>query len=146
MKNTKKTIVTGSLIAGTIMGTVSMNAAETSMFKYSELGSGSVIRANLLNQTETDFKAYLLELNCGENTKKATETKKTEDKSKEAKCGEGKCGEGKEVKAKDAKATDVKATEVKATDAKSTVAKDTTATKESKSKEAKCGEGKCGVE
>lgn len=141
MKNTKKTIITGSLIAGAVLGTVSLNAAETNVFKYSELGSGSVIRANLLNQTEADFNAYLLELNCGENTKKATEAKKTEDKSKEAKCGEGKCGEGKNAKAKDAKTTDVKAT-----DAKSTEAKNATSTKESKSKEAKCGEGKCGVE
>lgn len=137
----RKTFITGSLIAGAVLGTVSLNAAETNLFNYNELGSGAVIRANLLNQTEADFKAYLLELNCGENTKKATETKKSEDKSKEAKCGEGKCGEG-----KDAKAKDVKATDVKAADAKSTNAKDSTSTKESKSKEAKCGEGKCGVE
>ena len=141
MKNTKKTIITGSLIASAVMGTVSLNAAETSMFNYNELGSGSAIRANLLDQTEADFKAYLLELNCGEDTKKATETKKSEDKSKEAKCGEGKCGEGKDAKTKDAKATDVKAV-----DAKSSEAKDSKASEESKSKEAKCGEGKCGVE
>lgn len=132
MKNTKKTIISGTLIAGAVFGTFSINAAESNMFKYSELGSGSVIRANLLNQSETDLKAYLLELNCGENVNKTTETKKSEDKSKEAKCGEGKCGENKTTVSKD--------TKTEAT------AKSDSASKENKSKEGKCGEGKCGVE
>lgn len=140
MKNTKKTIITGSLIAGAIFGTTALNASETILFRYSELGSGSEIRANLLNQTESDFRAYLLELNCGEDTKKVADTTKTENKTKDAKCGEGKCGEAKDAKAKDAKATDIKAAEVKDTDKKAA------ATKEGKSKDAKCGEGKCGVE
>jgi hypothetical protein len=135
MKNTKKTILTGSLIAGSIFGTTALNASETNLFHYTELGSGSEIRANLLNQTESDFRAYLLELNCGEDTKKVADTTKTENKTKDAKCGEAK-----DAKAKDAKAVDVNAAEVKGTNKKPD------ATKEGKSKDAKCGEGKCGVE
>lgn len=133
MKNKKNNLIAGTLIAGAIFGAGSLNASASEIFRFNELGSGSTVRANLLNQSEESFRAFLLELNCGENTKpaetKKTETKKTENKSKEAKCGEGKCGEN---AAKETK------TEIKA---------DTSAVKaESKSKEAKCGEGKCGVE
>lgn len=133
----RKTMITGSLIAGAVLGTGSLSAAKTNLFNYNDLGSGSVVRAKLLNQTEVDYKAFLLELNCGEKPKKETEvkkneTKKAENKSKEAKCGEGKCGENKDKQSKDLKAE--------------TQAKSDTTAKESKSKEAKCGEGKCGVE
>jgi uncharacterized low-complexity protein len=135
MNNTKKTIVAGTLIAGAVFGAANLNAASSDMFRFNELGSGSTVRANLLNQSETNIRAFLLELTCGEDAKKApadtkTEpaTKKADDKSTEAKCGEGKCGEG---ASKDMKA--------------GAEADTTKAAKDSKSAEAKCGEGKCGT-
>lgn len=77
----RKRMITGSLIAGVVLGTVSLNAAETNLFNYNELGSGSVVRVKLLKQTDADFKAFLLELNCGEKTKKETEARKTKQRS-----------------------------------------------------------------
>jgi uncharacterized low-complexity protein len=141
MKNTKKSIVAGTLIAGAVFGAANLNAASNEMFRFNELGSGATVRTNLLNQSVPNLRAYLLELTCGERTKKtpadtlnAPATKKAEDKSKEAKCGEGKCGEGKsgENNTKDMKAG-AKADTIPSG-------------KDSKSSEGKCGEGKCGVE
>ncbi|MBW6479647.1 MAG: hypothetical protein K0B37_09485 [Bacteroidales bacterium] len=135
MNNTKKTIVAGTLIAGAVFGAANLNAASSDMFRFNELGSGSTVRANLLNQSETNIRAFLLELTCGEDAKKAPAdtkntpaAKKADDKSTEAKCGEGKCGEG---ASKDMKA--------------GAEADTTKAAKDSKSTEAKCGEGKCGT-
>lgn len=129
-------MVAGTLIAGAVLGAGSLNASTSDMFRFNELGSGATLRANLLHQSESDFRTFLLELSCGEDTKKAdtkkADTKKVEDKSKEAKCGEGKCGEG-------------KCGEDASKDMKSETKADTTAT-DSKSAEGKCGEGKCGVE
>jgi len=136
MKNAKKTIVAGSLIAGAIFGAANLNAASSDMFRFNDLGSGSTVRAKLLNQSETNIRAFLLELNCGEDTKKAPadtknapDTKNADGKSTEAKCGEGKCGEGDTKNMKAGATTDTISSE-----------------KEGKSSEAKCGEGKCGEE
>lgn len=139
MNNTKKSIVTGTLIAGAVFGAANLNAASSDLFRFNELGSGSIVRANLLNQSETSIRNFLLELTCGEDAKKApadTKTepaaKKADDKSTEAKCGEGKCGEG--------KCGEGDSKEMKAGATADTVS----AAKDSKSTEAKCGEGKCG--
>jgi uncharacterized low-complexity protein len=126
-KNTVKNILlTGSIVAGSVLGLSSINAANVETFKYSELGSGGELRAELLHNSVTDIRA--IEMNCGEKstdskTKDAKcgekKAKATESKTKDAKCGEGKCGETK-AKAKDAKATDAKATDTKDKEVKET--------------------------
>ncbi len=111
---TKKSILTGTVIATAILGAASMKA-NTNLFGFSALGSGSEVRANLI----TDFPAAVKysDLACGE--KKDAKTADTK-KSKDGKCGEGKCGDS---KSKDAKTGDKK---------------------DMKAKDGKCGEGKCG--
>lgn len=131
MKNTKRTVLTGSFIAGAFMATSSLNASESNLFSYNDLGTGSEIRANLLEQDGSDFRTYLMDQKCGEETKKVKEGEKAESKSPEAKCGEGKCGENKAAKTESKETKE----EVKSEEAG----------KESKASEAKCGEGKCGV-
>lgn len=131
MQNRKKNIFKGVLIAGAIITGSAFSVNASNALSFDELGSGSEIRAKLLNTTDFAFNTF--EAKCGEgkygeeSKTKATKTTKTkaETKSKEAKCGEGKCGEADKTK-KDPKA--------KTTKTKS----------ETKSKEAKCGEGKCG--
>ncbi len=133
--NTAKNILlTGTIIAGSVFGLGALNANATETFKYHELGSGGELRSELLNNNSSDI--IVLELDCGEDTKKAKDTKvkKADAKSQDHKCGEGKCGEGKADMKKD-KAADQKA---------AGTATDTGKKTESKSKEAKCGEGKCG--
>ncbi len=140
-KNTAKNILlTGTIIAGSVFGLSTLNTNATETFKYHELGSGGELRSELLNNTSSDIIA--LELDCGDDTKKATDTKakKADAKSQDHKCGEGKCGEEKAAMKKD-KAADPKAAGVATDTGKD--AKDSKTT-ESKSKEAKCGEGKCG--
>ena len=135
-KNTAKNILlTGTIIAGSVFGLSALNTNATETFKYHELGSGGELRSELLNNTSSDIIA--LELDCGEDTKKATDTKA---KKADAKSQDHKCGEGKSATKTD-KAADPKAAGVAAETTKET--KDSKAT-ESKSKEAKCGEGKCG--
>lgn len=130
MENRKKNIFKGVLIAGAIITGSAFSVNASNALSFDELGSGSEIRAKLLNTTDfafNTFEAKCGEGKCGEESKTKAETTKTkaETKSKEAKCGEGKCGEADKTK-KDPKA--------KTTKTKS----------ETKSKEAKCGEGKCG--
>lgn len=115
-KNSVKNILlTGTIIAGSVLGISSLNANTVETFKYSELGSGGELRAELLQNSVTDIRA--IELSCGEKT--------TDTKSKDAKCGEK---DAKATKATDSKSKDAKCGEHKATD--------------SKSKDAKCGEKK----
>lgn len=121
----KNILLTGSIVAGSVIGINTLSATET--FKYSELGSGGELRSELLNSNTNDY--FALDLSCGDATKakegeKKAEGKTVEGKSKDAKCGEGKCGE---------KKTDAKAGDVKAANAD-----------DGKVKDAKCGEGKCG--
>ncbi|MDZ7742251.1 MAG: hypothetical protein U5Q03_10980 [Bacteroidota bacterium] len=87
MKNAKKTVLTGSFIAGAFMATSALNASGSNLFSYSDLGTGSEIRANLNDQDGSDFRTYLMDQKCGEETKKVKEGKKAESKSQEAKCG-----------------------------------------------------------
>lgn len=130
MNNKKKTtlkniILTGSIVAGSMLTINALNATET--FKYSELGSGGELRSELLNDNVSDYRA--LDLECGE-----------EAKTKDAKCGEGKCGEKKADATKTDVKADVKSADMKAKDGKVKAAK----AGEAKMKDAKCGEGKCG--
>lgn len=118
MKNTSKNILKGTLIAGALVGAASLTAAPANMFNYNDLGSGSEVRANLIERALNNSSNLFLELKCGEG-----------------KCGEGKCGE------ENAKKTTDKKTKKAKTKAKSKTKK---ADKESKTKEGKCGEGKCG--
>lgn len=136
MENSKKNIFRGVLVAGAIITGSAFSVNATNALSFNELGSGSEIRAKLLNNA--DFALNIFEAKCGEATKtteakKATTTKKTtEAKSKEMKCGEGKCGEA--AKAKNDSTSKAKAVKAVAPKKKT----------EDKSKEAKCGEGKCG--
>jgi uncharacterized low-complexity protein len=129
MENSKKNIFRGVLVAGAIITGSAFSVNASSALTFDELGSGSEIRAKLLNNTDFAFNTF--EAKCGEETKEATKAKttktSTEAKTKEAKCGEGKCGEADKTKNDSTK----KANAVKAK-------------AESKTKEAKCGEGKCG--
>ena len=50
-KNTVKNILlTGSIVAGSVLGLSSLNAANVETFKYSELGSGGELRSELLKR------------------------------------------------------------------------------------------------
>lgn len=136
MKNTTKNIMlTGSLVIGSAIGLSGLNAQAGESLSYTDLGSGSELRSELLHSPSADLRAY--EMSCGEATK--TEAKK-DSKSKEMKCGEGKCGEKKAEKKDTDKTKDAKA------DVKSEKAQKDSKSKEAKCGEGKCGEGKCGVE
>lgn len=139
MKNNKKSIITGALVAGALFGGMSLSAATTSLFQFEELGTGAQVRSQLLNQALAGNTGITLEMKCGASgttgtTTPSTDAKKKDDKSSDAKCGDGKCGDG---KCGDKKKTD--------TDAKKTtdVKKDAKPA-DDKSKDGKCGDGKCG--
>ena len=122
MKNTKKKILRGSLIAGAIIGASSLTASPADLFTYNDLGSGSEVRAALVEEAMNSSSNLFLELKCGEG--KCGEEKKEETKSKTKK-GETKA----ETKEGETKAE----------------TKETKKKKEGKSEEGKCGEGKCGL-
>lgn len=111
----KKSILTGALLAS-VMGVATAN----SLSNYSNLGSGSEVRANL-TCCITGVKST--DLNCGE--KKAADAKCADKKAADAKCGDkkaadAKCGDKKAADAKcgDKKAADAKCGDKKAADAK----------------------------
>ena len=122
MENRKRNLLKGTLVAGVVMSTVGLSGAATSLFSYTELGSGSEIRTTLATEAiANEAGVYTMDLKCGEDSKNS----KADSKSADAKCGEGKCGEatcGDKDAGKSADSSKV----------------------ESKSAEAKCGEGKCG--
>ena len=124
----KKLLLTGSIIAGTLLGVgapKTINAAN--FFDYHNLGSGSELRSLLLNTSAERN----LEMKCGNKSDSKPDSKPASDaKTKDAKCGDKKM----EIKAKDAKCGEKKM------DAKASSSKKM----ESKAKDAKCGEGKCG--
>lgn len=118
---TKKNILTGTMIATALLGAATMKSNTNNLLNFTSLGSGSEVRAHLLNALPSGVK--ISDLNCGEKKdaktadKKAADAKCGDKKTKDAKCGEGKCG--------DKKTADTKTTDTK-------------------TKDAKCGEGKCG--
>ena len=133
MKKTNKglgALITGTLMAGAVFGTSTASANE--LFSYDDLGSGSELRADLLDASNTGFKSP--EAKCGE----AKADAKTESKSADHKCGEGKCGEAKA----DMKATDSKAAEHKCGEGKCGEAKADATPAESKAADNKSGEAK----
>lgn len=141
-KNTKRTILTGSIIAGALLTfSVTTNARPTSQV----MGSGAEVRTEIIDLNINSSVNNLLELKCGaeEGSSKKTEAKPTtskkEGKATEAKCGEGKCGEGK------CGSDDKKASSKKVTTTEKSAKAEKSAKKE-KTTEAKCGEGKCGAE
>lgn len=127
-KNIAKHIfLTGSIVAGSLLGIAPKSLNAETLFNYRSLGSGSDLRASLLN-TSPDRN---LEMKCGSKNETKPDSKTSSDsKSKDGKCGEGKCGDKKmEGKAKDHKCGEGKCGDKKA---------------DSKVKDGKCGEGKCG--
>lgn len=122
MKNFKNTsIVTVSLLVGTLFSTATGSTAN--LFEFDYLGTGAELRSNLL---ATDVSNML------------------SNKVDDLKCGEAKCGDKKTDAKLEAKSKDAKCGEKK--EAKKETKKTTKKTKkaESKTKEGKCGEGKCG--
>lgn len=118
-KQSRKLLLTGSLVAGVLLGTTVTPAA--SLFNFNSLGNGAELRSELLNSVNDKTTGGSLDMSCGAKT--------SDSKAKDAKCGEGKCGDSKTAhsKAKDAKCGEKKAT------------------MDSKSKDASCGENKAAV-
>ncbi|NOY51618.1 MAG: hypothetical protein GXO88_13775 [Chlorobi bacterium] len=150
-RNTKSTILSGTLIAGALL-TFSVNADARPSTQV--LGSGADVRTEIIELNANSSSDKLFELKCGEKsaTAKKAGTKTKDAKAAEAKCGEGKCGSDDKKAAavkKDSK-TNAKAAEAKCGEGKcgSDTKKDTkaSASKKAKTSEAKCGEGKCGAE
>lgn len=83
----KKNILRSTIIASAIIAVSGLSANANTMFRYSNLGSGEVVRTNLSKQARG---ANSLELSCGAKSK--TDSTKT---GKDGKCGEGKCGASK---------------------------------------------------
>jgi len=96
----KKSIFSGSIIASAFIGLASLSANASTLTNYATLGSGSEVRAELLEQTCGAKDAKTKDAKCGEKDAKTKDAKcgKKEGKGKEGKCGEGKCGAGKKKK------------------------------------------------
>ncbi|HVI48220.1 MAG TPA: hypothetical protein VM802_25355 [Chitinophaga sp.] len=95
MDNKKKSLLSGSLIAGALLATASLNSSAHELFRFQNLGSGETVRTQLLAHNSS---ASALELKCGEKGKSDSAMAK---KGKDGKCGEGKCGGGKKGMKKD---------------------------------------------
>lgn len=82
METTK--ILTGTLIATAILNVASMKAVNSNLFGYTSLGTGSEVRAAVLNSTVSDVK--FSDLCCGYNLKQDKKaTRKQQRKIKKAK-------------------------------------------------------------
>jgi uncharacterized low-complexity protein len=98
----KKTIVSGSFIAGAILS-LSLNANAANLFNYNALGNGADVRNAIelaCGEKKTEEKKTK-DAKCGEKKaedKKAKDAKCGEKKAKDGKCGEAKCGEKKNPK------------------------------------------------
>lgn len=125
-KNTKRILLTGSILAGAIFGAGAPKAISAeNLFNYNGLGSGSELRTSLLNTSPNRN----LEMKCG-NKGDSKDSKPNDSKTKDAKCGDKKMSDS---KAKDGKCGDKKMSDAKGPK-----------TADSKAKDGKCGEGKCG--
>jgi uncharacterized low-complexity protein len=109
----KSGILTGVLFTGAILAFPAIGSEASDIYNYSNLGSGSELRSELLdlNNSSSDLAARAIsfekyvEGKCGEGKcgekKDSKESKKdtvTTGKTSEGKCGEGKCGEKKDSK------------------------------------------------
>ncbi|CAN5219218.1 hypothetical protein BH09BAC1_BH09BAC1_03990 [soil metagenome] len=133
MKNNKKSILAGTLVAGAILGGISLTAQASNLFQFEELGNGAEVRSQLLNQALAGNTGITLEMKCGATgAKDSTTAPKPADVKKDGKSADGKCGDGKcgDDKKKDGTTTGTKS----GNDAK----------KDGKTKDGKCGDGKCG--
>jgi len=97
MEIKKKSLLTGSLIAGALFATTSFTANASDLFRFEHLGSADAVRTNLLPANANA--SGTLELTCGAKSKSDSTMKK----GKDGKCGEGKCGEGKKKDMKKSK-------------------------------------------
>ncbi|TLX75358.1 hypothetical protein E9993_10710 [Labilibacter sediminis] len=130
----KNSILKGVVLSGMIAGALPMAANANNLMSYNELGSGSELRSELLEQYSSPIDALsnvngdyvIAEGKCGEG-----------------KCGEAKCGEEgkKETKKSEKKAVDAKTSEATCGDKDK---KETKKEAKSKTTEAKCGENTCG--
>lgn len=84
MENKAKSILAGTLIAGSLLAAASSNA---NPFHYQALGSAIELRTQLLG---TAYSNPSPELTCGAKGK--SDSASTAKKGKDGKCGEGKCG------------------------------------------------------
>lgn len=121
-KQSKRSIgalITGTVMSGALLGSVTANAAE--MFDYDDLGSGAELRSDLLDASNTGFNT--LEAKCGEGK---CGDEKAEGKTEDHKCGEGKCGDEKaegSAEKSEAKASDHKCGEGKCGEGKAAKSK-----------------------
>jgi len=88
MQSKKKGLLSGSLIAGVLLASTSLNAEPARAFRFEELGSGDHVRTELLSRNAS------LELKCSKDSTMAK-------KGKDGKCGEGKCSGKKKGMMKD---------------------------------------------
>ena len=126
MKADKKILKSASIIAGALLTTslIAAPSASPDILAYNDLGSGSEVRSQLINQNQVngaESTAYKFgELKCGEG-----------------KCGEGKCGEDDkktEAKKEDAKKADAKTADTQTADAKTADTKEEPKKKSKKKK------------
>ncbi|HTC00997.1 MAG TPA: hypothetical protein VK705_09970 [Ferruginibacter sp.] len=93
-----KNLFKSSIIASAIVATAGFNANASTLFNYSNLGSGQTVRTSLLEKSTNN---KTLELKCGidstkgKDAKCGTDSTKMKKKGKDGKCGEGKCGSSK---------------------------------------------------
>jgi len=145
MKNTKRTLMMGIMVAGAVFGTIALQAAENNNSIDNKLNTVSVTTADLQNQAIVDLSNFIVEYPMMDDTAKTTKTT-------EMKCGDGKCGDSKTTEKKDAKATPTttdtkaKSADGKCGDGKCGDSKATESKEAKTSKDAKCGDGKCGAE
>ncbi len=126
MKSERKSILRGVVISGMIAGALPVMANSDNLFSYETMGSGSELRAELLEQYGSPIDAA---------NSSATDYIVGEAKCGEGKCGEGKCGEkGKKETTKETKKESKKETKKSSAEGKTS----------EKTSEAKCGEAKCG--
>ncbi len=83
----KKSIISGSILAGALLAVSGLTANATGLVNYRNLGTGEAVRTNLLTQNGVSRN---FELKCGASHK--TDSTTTTKKGKDGKCGEGKCG------------------------------------------------------
>ena len=126
MENSKN-ILKGSIIAGSVIGlTLYANARSSNIVNFEALGTGSELRANLLenNSISSGVKIEFTcgdgtcgEASCGEKSDKKldnkADTETVEHKDGEHKCGEGSCGEKSENKLNEKDSKKVNNKEVK---------------------------------
>lgn len=83
MKTKRNNILKGSLVAGALLSVTGIQASNTNLFEYTDLGNGSELRNELIAKATSYDAERTFEMKCGEG--KCGEAEKTETKKGEAK-------------------------------------------------------------